>query len=112
MKVAIPIKEKNISKYFGQCSYYEIFSINNGKITQKLTKIPTVSKMQEIPLWIKEQNIDTIITYLMREDLLNAFIQNKINVFVGVPRKTGDELIQEFLDGNLHSNSNILIEEH
>ena len=110
MKVAIPIKEKNISEFFGQCSHYEVFTIKNGKVAKKHTEIPNVSELSEIPLWVKEQNIDTIITYSMKKDLLNAFIQNKINVFVGVPQKNGDELITDFLNGSLHSNSKILID--
>lgn len=109
-RVAIPITENILSEYFGGCSYYEIFEIENGKIHNKTTEMPTVSDISELPLWLKQKNITDVIVYKVNRNIISLFASEKVNLFVGVPQDTSEKLIEDYLNGKLESDKNIIEE--
>lgn len=109
-RVAIPIVENKLSEYFGGCSYYEIFEIENGKIQNRTTEMPTVSNISELPLWLKQKKITDVIVYKVNKNIISLFASKKVNLFVGVPQDTSEKLIEDYLTGKLESDKNIIEE--
>ncbi|WP_346858342.1 hypothetical protein [uncultured Draconibacterium sp.] len=109
-RVAIPIAENKLSEYFGGCSYYEIFEIKDGKVKNKITEMPTVSDVSELPDWLKQKNITDVIAYKVNKNIISLFASKKVNLFVGVPQNTSDVLIDEYLQGKLVSDEHIISE--
>lgn len=107
-RIAIPILNGKLSESFGQCSHYEIFEIDNKQIKSNVVKIPNVKNISELPEWASKQGISDIITYKIDKQIINLFIKLKINLFVGIPIKATHVLIEDYLNGNLKSDSNII----
>lgn len=109
-RVAIPIVDNKLSEYFGSCSYYEIFDIENGQVNKRQTIIPPIKEIQKLPEWISHEKITDVIVYRVNEQIISMFSQHKINLFVGIPMNNSDEIIEEYLTGNLKSNNKIISE--
>ncbi len=109
-RVAIPIANNELSEYFGQCHYYEIFEIEEGKVQNKLKQIPSVSNIMELPDWLKDQGITDVIAYKVDKQIISLFASKKVNLFVGVALNATDILIQDYLKGNLKSDTKIIEE--
>ncbi|MCY1722296.1 hypothetical protein OU798_18220 [Prolixibacteraceae bacterium Z1-6] len=109
-RVAIPIVDGKLSEYFGGCSYYEIFEIEEGKVQQRKIEMPEVSSVSELPLWLEKQHITDVIVYKVNKNIITLFASKKVNLFVGVPQNSSDKLIDDYLNGNLESDKNIIIE--
>ena len=109
-KVAIPIAGEQLSEYFGQCNYYRVFEIENGVILTNMKETPPDQQIEMLPEWASSQNITDVITYKIDKRIISLFSRKKINLFVGVRVGTPDELIEDYLNGTLQSDKNIIRE--
>jgi len=109
-RIAIPISNNQLSEYFGQCHYYEIFEIEEGKVQNKSKQIPSVSNIMELPEWLKEQGVTDVIAFKVDRQIITLFASKKVNLFVGVRQNATDILIQDYLKGNLKSDIKIIKE--
>jgi len=108
-KVAIPIEKDCLSTHFATCSHYVVFTITNAKIIDKIVVKPDFSELEQFPDWFKMMAVTDVITYKINPLIINSFIRNKINVFVGTSQVTPEILIQDYINGKLKSNEDILI---
>jgi len=109
-RVAIPISNNRLSEYFGGCNYYEIFEIEGRNIQKKTFELPIISDVRELPKWLKDQGVTDVIAYKVNRQIISLFASKKVNLFVGVPQKTSETLITDYLQGKLESDKNIIIE--
>ena len=109
-KVAIPISNNELSEYFGGCNYYEIFEIEGKNIQRKRMELPDVSNITELPNWLESQGVTDVIAYKVDRKIISLFASKKVNLFVGIKQNTTDNLIQDYLNGNLESDKNIIKE--
>lgn len=106
--VAVPIKKDCLSAQFAICSHYAIYTISNSKIIKKELHTPESNQVGDYAEWFTKLKITDVVAYRIKPKILDAFIRNKINVFVGASQLSADELIQEYIKGNLKSNEEIL----
>jgi predicted Fe-Mo cluster-binding NifX family protein len=109
-RVAIPIIHGKLSQYFGQCSHYQIFEINGNQITRSELEVPPFSNLSQLPEWASQQGITDIIAYKIDHRIISRFINNKINLFVGVGFDSPQALIDDYLNGRLKSDEKIIRE--
>jgi predicted Fe-Mo cluster-binding NifX family protein len=109
-RVAIPIVQGKLSQYFGQCSHYLIFDIDGKKISSTELEVPPLHDLIGIPGWAAQQGITDIIAYKIDSRIISRFINNKINLFVGVRFDTPLALIDDFINGRLKSDEKIIRE--
>lgn len=109
-KIAIPITDNVLSKYFGKCDYYEIFEIEENRVINAEFKIPPCENILLIPEWALLQGITDIITYKIDKRIIKLFTTNKINLYVGIPRNNTKKLIESYLEGVLKSDGKIIAE--
>jgi len=102
-KVAIPVDKDCLSTYFGKCSHYALFTVEQSKIVAKTLVQPDASDPELIAGWFKNQGVTEVVTYKINHETLHSFIKNKINVFVGSAQVSPDLLIQDYLNGKLQS---------
>jgi predicted Fe-Mo cluster-binding NifX family protein len=109
-RVAIPVTGENLSEYFGECSFYEIFEID-GNVTHKWeVRIPEGISVAELPEWLQKMEITDVIAFKISPKLIHLFASRKVNLFVGVPIDSPSKLIDEYLKGKLESDENIIRE--
>lgn len=109
-RVAIPVSNENLSEYFGECQRYEIFEVD-GKIVDKKDAIfPGATTTSGLPAWLKEQGITDVIVYKVNRQILNRFASEKVNLFVGIPQNSPENLVESWLEGKLESDEKIISE--
>lgn len=109
-RVAIPISKNELSEFFGECNHYEIFEIEKDIVNRKLIEIPSNMDITELPKWLKNQGVSDVIAYKVNKKIITLFASNKVNLFVGVAKKLPQDLIDDYLQGKLESDKNIIEE--
>ena len=109
-RVAIPISKNELSEFFGECNHYEIFEIEKEIVNRKLIEIPSNMDITELPKWLKNQGVSDVIAYKVNKKIITLFASNKVNLFVGVAKKLPQDLIDDYLQGKLESDKNIIEE--
>lgn len=106
--IAIPVQKDCLSTHFRECSYYALYTIKQRKITKKIWVKPDAKELNGFAEWFKSLNVTDVVTYKINHSIIDAFIKNKINVFVGTNPKAPDAIIEEYMKGELTSNENII----
>lgn len=109
-RVAIPIKNNELSEYFGRCNYYEVFEIDGKVVKHQKYELPEVTRIVDLPVWLKSKGITDVIAYKVNKDIISLFAENKVNLFIGIKQNTTQTIINDYLNGNLESDKNIIEE--
>ena len=109
-KIAIPVINNSLSEYFGNCQHYEVFEIVDGHIVNKSVAIPPAKDIELLPAWVASQKITDVITYKIDKRIISLFIQEKINLFVGIKVNSPLKIIDDYLNGTLKSDNDIIKE--
>jgi predicted Fe-Mo cluster-binding NifX family protein len=104
--IAIPLENGKLCPHFGHCQSFGIVNVENNNITKVTEVIPPQHEPGLYPKWIAEFGTTDVIAGGMGVKAINLFNQQNINVFVGAPIKTSEELIRDFLDNKLILNAN------
>ena len=106
-KIALPITDTKLSSHFGNCSDFQIYSIeNNTVVTAAKISLP-LHQPDSIPIWLAEMGISDVITAGIGLKDIKILTRHKINVFAGVEAKDTKVLVKEFLDGVLETNGSL-----
>lgn len=109
-RVAIPVVEGKLSEHFGQCNYYQIFEIDGNSIIKIETEIPPHHNIEKLPEWATTKKVTDVIAYKIDKSIISLFSNNKINLFIGVRMNTPLGIIDDYMNGNLKSDSRIINE--
>ncbi len=109
-RVAIPILNNRLSENFGECNYYMIFEVDNKIRSTKKAMLPSGINMPELPKWLKGEGITDVVTYKINSGIVNLFVAEKINLFLGIQIETPENIIDDYLQGKLVSDKNIIAE--
>ncbi len=109
-RVAIPVFDNHLSEYFGQCSYYEIFDINKNGVFRKTVVMPEKMAIEDFPSWLEKQGVTDVIVFRIDKKIISLFASKKVNLFVGIAKKTPLALIDDYLNGRLESDKKMVAE--
>lgn len=107
-RVAIPIANNKLSEYFGGCSHYMIYEIGKSGISETLAEMPDGIAVADLPGWIEKQGITDLIAYKVNREIIKLFASRKVNLFVGIQINDPEKLIDDYLNGKLESDKNII----
>lgn len=107
-KIAIPIVDDRLSEYFGTCDYFDVIEIENDEIKNRIKVTPPHRNISKLPGWAAELGITDIITYKVDKKIINLFLSHKINIFVGIPQGDTGSLINEYMNGTLTSDKQMI----
>ena len=107
-RIAIPIVKGKISESFGQCSHYEIFEIDKNQIKKNELEVPHLDDISLLPAWTAQRGITDIIANKVDKRIIKLFTEHKIHLFIGVPQKKPRLLIEDYLNGVLKSDNNVI----
>lgn len=106
MKIAIACEEKLVSGHFGHCEEFYICEVQKGKILEQQFVQNPGHKPGYLPVFLKELNVDVIISGGMGETAQQLFRQNNIDVVVGAQGNCSD-VLKSYIDGNLKSTGSV-----
>ena len=106
MKVAIAVDGNNVSAHFGHCEGFAMYSIDDNKNPQKSFTANPGHRPGFLPMFLKENDVDVIIAGGMGGAAQTMFIDNGIEVFVGIQGDC-DTAIQEYILGRIESSGTV-----
>ena len=108
-KIAIPLVDGKLSAHFGHCQQFAIVEIDQENKTIGKTELltPPAHEPGVLPKWLSEMGANMIIAGGMGQRAQQLFTQNNIEVLVGAPDVKPEELVNQYLNGQLVCGTNI-----
>ncbi len=111
MKIAITYENGKVFQHFGHTEKIKIYEINNGNIISENIVDTSASGHEKLVDFLKNNNIEVLICGGIGEGAKNALSKADIQLFGGVSGNA-NEVIKEYLLGNLKYNENVNCEHH
>jgi len=108
MKIAIPTAEGKLTLHFGHCRVMTIIEIDEqDNIVSVEEKEPPAHQPGVLPAWLNEQGADVIIAGGMGQRAQQLFAGHGIEVIIGAPCVSPQEVAQQYIEGSLETGENI-----
>jgi predicted Fe-Mo cluster-binding NifX family protein len=109
MKIAIPTANGLLCPHFGHCD--EFTFVNTNSDTKEITGIQVIPSPEHepglLPRWVHENGADIVIAGGMGVRARDIFAENGVQVVVGAPVASPEEVVKAYLDGSLQTGSNL-----
>lgn len=106
MRVALASEGQNVSAHFGHCEGFTIYDIKGDEISKKEFKQNPGHKPGYLPVFLKELNVDVVISGGMGGKAQQLFNENDIEVVVGAEGLC-DDIINKYIKGELKSTDTV-----
>ncbi|WP_321334336.1 NifB/NifX family molybdenum-iron cluster-binding protein [uncultured Bacteroides sp.] len=105
-KIAIPVEAGMLCAHFGHCEAFYMADVENGQIVKETMVVPPVHEPGLYPAWVGSHGIKMVIAGGMGEKAKALFNKEGIEVYLGVPKKTPKELVEDFISDSLKTGVN------
>lgn len=106
-RIAIPVDEKGIlDGHFGHCKYFALIDTQDEKITAEVVVTPPPHEPGVLPKWLAEKGATDVLAGGMGHKAIQIFKYNEINVFVGAPTLSANELALGFAKNEIDFTDN------
>ena len=109
MKIAIPTADGLLCAHFGHCQHFTIIDVDSGTktILKSEALTPPPHEPGVFPSWLGQLGCNLIIAGGMGGRAVGMFQQNGIQVIIGAECKKPEEVVSEYLKGELLTGSNL-----
>lgn len=104
--IAVPVSNGQLDAHFGHCKEFALYQITDGKISDQLLIGAPPHEPGLLPRFLASKGATDIIAGGMGNKAIQLFKQAGVNVFVGAPQITADELVDGFLNQTIQFNAN------
>lgn len=105
-KIAIPTSEGQLDAHFGHCKQFAMVDVDNTEIKEITYLDAPPHQPGLLPPWLAERGATDIIAGGMGQRAIQLFNAQGVNVFVGAPRLSAEELVKGFLQDTLQFTAN------
>ncbi|PLX04096.1 MAG: ATPase [Marinilabiliales bacterium] len=105
-RVALPIENGMLCSHFGHCQSFLVYDIENAEILSEELHVPPPHEPGVLPSWLAEMGVTDIIAGGMGQRAIALFNEQKINVFIGVQIKDPEQLVKDYILGQLETTDN------
>lgn len=106
MRFAIPLYDGKLCQHFGHCDLFAVIDTDSGKIVSRKDLTPPPHEPGVLPQWLGEQGVNIIVAGGMGQRAQQLFAQSGIQVVVGAPVDTPENLIAAWHNQTLVTGSN------
>lgn len=109
MKIVIPLADGKLSMHFGHCASFALVDVDLAQkkiIKQDELKAPP-HEPGLLPKWLAERGANLIIAGGMGQRAQALFCEHGIEVVIGAPADTPENLVNAYLAGTLQSGDNV-----
>ncbi len=109
MKLAIPTAEGKLCMHFGHCEVFTVIDIDTAskEVVSSEEKIPPPHEPGVLPKWLHEQGVEVIIAGGMGMRAQQLFAQAGVDVIVGAPSGSPEDIAQHFMNNTLETGDNV-----
>jgi len=106
-KIAIPVDENGIlDGHFGHCKFFALLNIEGNTIVSEEKVVPPPHEPGVLPKWLAEKGVSDVLAGGMGHKAIQIFNYNNVNVFVGAPQLSANELVIGFLEKSIEFTAN------
>jgi predicted Fe-Mo cluster-binding NifX family protein len=108
MKIAIPLANGKLSMHFGHCERFALIDVDTTekKVVNREDIDAPPHQPGLLPPWLAERGAKMIIAGGMGQRAQALFVEQGIQVVVGVPAEAPEKLVADYLKGNLLAGEN------
>jgi ATP-binding protein involved in chromosome partitioning len=109
MRVAIPLTNGKLSQHFGHCEQFAIIDadIDTKNIESRELVEPPAHEPGILPRWLSGLHVTLVIAGGMGQRAQQLFAQNQIEVVVGAPTDSAENLVSAYLEGRVKCGENV-----
>lgn len=109
MRVAIPLTNGKLSQHFGHCDQFAIIDADSDTKNIKSQELvdPPAHEPGVLPKWLSGMHVNLIIAGGMGQRAQQLFAQNQIEVVVGAPAESAEDVVSAYLEGRMECGENI-----
>ena len=105
-KIAVPTSDGILDGHFGHCKQFAMVEVADKEIKAISYLDAPPHQPGLLPPWLADRGANDIIAGGMGQRAINLFNERGINVFVGAPALTPEELVTGFLNETLSFSAN------
>lgn len=105
-RIAVPVENGVLCAHFGHCQAFAFVDVSDTQITNLTVMNPPEHQPGTYPRWVAENGATDVIAGGMGPMAVNLFNEAGVNVFVGAPVESPEQLVRNFLAGRLTLNAN------
>ena len=109
MRVAIPLTNGKLSQHFGHCEQFAIIDADSDTKNIKSQELvdPPAHEPGALPKWLSGLQVNLVIAGGMGQRAQQLFAQNQIEVVVGAPAESAEDVVSAYLEGRMEHGENI-----
>jgi len=109
MRIAIPLVQGKLSLHFGHCDQFAIIDADSDTKNIKSQELvdPPAHEPGILPKWLSGMHVNLIIAGGMGQRAQQLFAQNQIEVVVGAPAESAEDVVSAYLEGRMECGENI-----
>ena len=104
--IAVPLEGGVLCAHFGHCEEFAIVKVVDNEIREIKILTPPEHVPGLYPRWVASFGVTDVIAGGMGQKAINLFNEQNINAFVGAPIDKAENLVINFIAGNLSLNAN------
>ncbi|HOF92789.1 MAG: NifB/NifX family molybdenum-iron cluster-binding protein [Bacteroidota bacterium] len=104
--IALPMEDGLLCAHFGHCRSFAIVELQDNTIVSIKEVVPPEHVPGLYPRWVAGFGVTDVIAGGMGEKAIQLFNAQNINVFVGAPQKSAEELVKDFIGNKLELSAN------
>ena len=106
MKIAIATDAGMVSRHFGHCEGFTLFTVEEGKVTNQEFLANPGHKKGFLPVFLHDHGVEVIISGGMGQGAIDIFNANDIEVITGAMGSL-DKNIEDYMAGKLVSTGSV-----
>ena len=109
MRIAIPVFQGKLSLHFGHCDQFAIVDADaeENRISEIRMETAPSHEPGVLPRWLNEQDVKLVIAGGMGRRAQMLLSDSGIDVQVGAPAGSAEEIVTAYLQGTLEAGANI-----
>jgi predicted Fe-Mo cluster-binding NifX family protein len=100
-KIAIPTSDGLLDAHFGHCRQFTLIEVEEDMMMGMTVIDAPPHQPGLLPPWLAERGVTDVIAGGMGQRAIQLFNQFSINVFVGAPLLSPQELVKGFLENTI-----------
>ena len=109
IKIAVPTAEGRLCLHFGHCAQFAILTLDTAAkaIVSREDLTPPPHEPGVLPAWLGQLGVNLIFSGGMGQRAQALFQQQGIEVVIGLPSETPEQLAARYFEGTLEGGENV-----
>lgn len=107
MRIAIPTSQGTLCPHFGHCEQFAIVDVDQQTVIRTEYQTPPPHEPGVLPAWLHKLGVNMIVCGGMGMRAQQLFAQNDIRVVYGAASLPPDEIVRQYLAGELVTGENV-----